>query len=363
MDNLNISTQFQDAHLADSTPRNNKPQRPDCADSAEILSRAKPFLDYLLLINGGNLRSEYRFRCLKAGAPTHELLLPVGPRDQVVQAFNTLDALNQDAYNVFVIVNDGVGTKTADIRACHCVYADWDGGDPAATEAKLAQVKALNPAAIVHTSRGKFHAYWQVSDIAIGQFSDVQKAVIRTLGTDKNIHDVTRIMRVPGFAHVKDPIDPQSVTLEQFQDAPVLSLADIVAKFGPITQENTAAPVTGSVRQAGVIDPTLLASLKSALAFIPNSEYDIWLQVGMALEFEGAPIETWKEWSSSDSSYDEAVCDSKWESFQRREGKVYRRNTIFHLAEDLGLKVGKTHHPARERPRKVKHAPGKAAAR
>ena len=68
MDNLNISTQFQDAHLADSTPRNNKPQRPDCADSAEILSRAKPFLDYLLLINGGNLRSEYRFRCLKAGA-------------------------------------------------------------------------------------------------------------------------------------------------------------------------------------------------------------------------------------------------------------------------------------------------------
>lgn len=336
----NINACFQSTPLVDNAPRNVTAHQPDCADypahASERQSRAKPFLDYLRLINGGSLRGEYRFRCLKTGAPTKELRLPTASHDQLEHAFNDLDALNQEAYNIFVLVNDGVGTKTADIRACHCVFADYDGEGPTPAEAMLAQVKALNPTAIVHTSRGKFHAYWQVSGIAIDQFSDVQKAIIRTLGTDKAIHDVTRIMRVPGFSHVKDPTNPQPVTLEMFQDAPVLSLADLDAKFGPISQEDRAAPATGTVRRAGAIDPNLLVSLKAALPFIPNSEYNIWLQVGMALEFEGAPIELWKEWSSSDSSYDEAVCDSKWESFSQADGEVVTAKTIFHLAQENG---------------------------
>ena len=215
------------------------------------------------------------------------------------------------------------------------MFADWDNDGPATTEEKLAEVRALNPSTIVYTSAGKFHAYWKTTGIPIGQFKPIQQAIARKLGTDPAVCNPARIMRVPGFSHVKDPTDPQPVTLELFQDAPVLTLADIASRFGPITQDEKPAS-TGTVRPAGAIDPKLLAEIKAALPFIPNSEYDIWLQVGMALEFEGAPIELWKEWSSSDSSYDEAVCDSKWETFSRADGEVVTAKTIFHLAQENG---------------------------
>lgn len=63
-------------------------------------------------------------------------------------------------------------------------------------------------------------------------------------------------------------------------------------------------------------------------------DYTDWLRVGMALKEEGYDIDTWKDWSASDSErYDDGMCDRKWESFNRSD---VTGGTIVQMAKDRG---------------------------
>lgn len=63
-------------------------------------------------------------------------------------------------------------------------------------------------------------------------------------------------------------------------------------------------------------------------------DYPDWLRVGMALKEEGYDVETWKDWSASDSErYDDGMCDRKWESFNRSD---VTGGTIVQMAKDRG---------------------------
>lgn len=77
-------------------------------------------------------------------------------------------------------------------------------------------------------------------------------------------------------------------------------------------------------------------NLEELLKYIdPASlEYQEWVTVGMALKADGYDVETWKQWSESDSDrYDEADCDKKWASFNRNE---VTGGTIYHMAVERG---------------------------
>lgn len=77
-------------------------------------------------------------------------------------------------------------------------------------------------------------------------------------------------------------------------------------------------------------------NLEELLKYIdPASlEYQEWVTVGMALKADGYDVETWKQWSESDSDrYDDATCDAKWASFNRNE---VTGGTIYHMAEERG---------------------------
>ena len=45
------------------------------------------------------------------------------------------------------------------------------------------------------------------------QFSALQKSLIDKLGTDAAVHDLPRVMRLPGTLHLKDPAKPRLVKL------------------------------------------------------------------------------------------------------------------------------------------------------
>ncbi len=71
------------------------------------------------------------------------------------------------------------------------------------------------------------------------------------------------------------------------------------------------------------IDPTLL-------------NYQEWLNVGMALKYEGLSCDIWDEWSRRDSKrYHSGECQSKWNSFNGSASPV-TGGTIFQLACDFG---------------------------
>lgn len=73
------------------------------------------------------------------------------------------------------------------------------------------------------------------------------------------------------------------------------------------------------------------------LEHIPCSslEYDRWVEVGMALKYEGYPCSLWEDWSRYDNRYHEGECQRKWETFKGSSEPV-TGGTIVQLAKDFG---------------------------
>lgn len=119
-----------------------------------------------------------------------------------VRSMDELAILNQRGAGVFVTVNktDGKGRKAENMLAVRALFADFDTVDDD-RPAMLAKC-TLPPSILVESSPGKHHAYWLVADFPVGQFTDAQKIVIAFFGSD-NIHDLPRVMRLPGFTHRK----------------------------------------------------------------------------------------------------------------------------------------------------------------
>jgi hypothetical protein len=130
-----------------------------------------------------------------------------------------LKRLNAAGAGVFLTINatDGKGRTNANIRCVRALFVDADK-DGAAV---LAKIKAAGPAPhiVVESSPGKFHAYWLVNrDFPLDQFTSAQAALARKFGTDEKVKDLARVMRLPGFYHMKDPARPFMVRIVELND-------------------------------------------------------------------------------------------------------------------------------------------------
>lgn len=84
---------------------------------------------------------------------------------------------------------------------------DMDAGTKAEQAAKLSGF-ALVPSAVVETKRG-YQAYWRAKDGRPEHWNAIMvERLVPYFGADKNARDLARILRVPGFLHLKDPADP-----------------------------------------------------------------------------------------------------------------------------------------------------------
>lgn len=75
------------------------------------------------------------------------------------------------------------------------------------------------------------------------------------------------------------------------------------------------------------------------LRFInPDEDYNIWINVGMALKHEGYPMKVWEEWSSKGSKFHEGECEKKWGTFNKNTSEIVTGATITQLAKERGWK-------------------------
>jgi len=111
---------------------------------------------------------------------------------------DTLTRLNQGGAGVFVTVNqtDLKGRKVANIARVRAVFIDIDTPGPAPS-------LELRPHLLVESSPGKWHAYWVVSDCSLDQFKLIQSALSSRYSSDPAVKDLPRVMRLPGFHHLK----------------------------------------------------------------------------------------------------------------------------------------------------------------
>lgn len=115
-----------------------------------------------------------------------------------------LEALNKAGAAVYFTVNESVGHRKKDnISRIRGVHADFDG----VSEEVLASVRdRLQPTIEVQSSDPtNRHMYWLLAE---GEELDIETAEainrhLVELGADKAAVDVSRLLRLPGFRHMK----------------------------------------------------------------------------------------------------------------------------------------------------------------
>jgi len=120
--------------------------------------------------------------------------------DKFANVASALSKLNKHGDGVFFMVNRGDlrGRAAANVNAIRALFVDLDG----APVQQLYQCK-LEPHFIIESSPGRFHGYWLVEDCPLTLFTPLQKALAKRFGGDPSVHDLPRVMRLPGFLHNK----------------------------------------------------------------------------------------------------------------------------------------------------------------
>lgn len=224
------------------------------------------------------------------------------------ERFDLLSTKSSLGAGVFVVVNEG-GQSADEITRVRHVFVDTDG---APLEPILA---ALPPHMVIESSPGRYHVYWRAIGVPLEQFGAIQKAAIAKFGTDNKVHDLPRVMRLPGFDHQKEA--PTRVAI--IDTAPTLpdyTVADLWKAFGPVTQ---AATVSKPLFTSPLYDFSLNAILagrgpsssgtyslhevEGMLRHIEPFEDRLkWFRVGGALakEFGEAGRDLFHRWSRGD---------------------------------------------------------------
>lgn len=124
---------------------------------------------------------------------------------------------NQRGAGVFVMINAGDGVVHPGRRTCRTndnvtrIRAHVLDLSGAPLEPVLA-AKA-SPHIVVESSPGRWHAYWRVTDCPVAEFSRGQQALAAHFGGDPKVCDLARVMRLPGFIHLKgEPFMTRLVT-------------------------------------------------------------------------------------------------------------------------------------------------------
>ncbi len=129
------------------------------------------------------------------------------------QCEDWLRRMNLQGAGVFVTVNatDGKGRKVANVERVRALFVDIDNPVPGTLERLLGDV--LPPSIIVASSAGKLHAYWLTDYVEVADFQELQSRVIAEWGGDPACKDLPRVLRLPGFLHLKTPANPQYVRI------------------------------------------------------------------------------------------------------------------------------------------------------
>jgi putative DNA primase/helicase len=156
---------------------------------------------------------EERKQRLEDGLPTN----PWGKKDgalrnvyEWLKRANAVDA-DQARQAIYVVINEG-GQDAASIRKIRAVFIDADvesgKGIP------LNEVEWHQPPTFIVRRGNNYHAYWLTTeDFPLDQFTLVQKRLAKHYRSDPAVCDLPRIMRVPGFHHLKSLSNPKAVEL------------------------------------------------------------------------------------------------------------------------------------------------------
>lgn len=114
---------------------------------------------------------------------------------------------NQKGYGIFHTVNEfWVTRRKQNLLFVNAWAIDMDEGDK---KSMLGLIKkGLIPTLVIETKRG-YHAYWAAKDGTPENYKlIVANRLVPYYNADKRAKDICRILRAPGYYHMKDPQNP-----------------------------------------------------------------------------------------------------------------------------------------------------------
>ena len=247
-------------------------------------------------------------------------------RGTLAEMWSTLESYNDKGYGIFCTINalDGQGRELSNVQHIRAHVVDLDNTMTA--QMNYDRAVAAGASFAVQSSPGKFHVYWRVEPYTGNDFYTLmQKKFAQLYDGDKSIIDATRVMRVPGFLHLKG--EPQLVTgwplanVDQIRTAQ--SIQDELAAVNVIESFSTRSPLG---------EPTMVAPsldwLRFAVSLVDPNDMDRgeWLSMSAAIKQSGwnltdpeTLLQIWSEWCDRYSDNDAGENLKLWNSINDTE--------------------------------------------
>ena len=248
------------------------------------------------------------------------------------QHIGELLRLNKLGAGIYVTVNetDLKGRSKGNIVRVRAVFQEADRpGVP---------IPTLAPHIVVQTSPGKFHRYWLTdeNESALGQFAGVMRTMVEQYGSDPNAQDLSRVLRLPGFFHLKDSVNPFLVSVMETSQLRPYSWEQLTDAIPP-TEAPAFLHAQGGKKGFGKEYWQVLSAIN---VLDPDCDYGTWLSIGMAVHNGSGGgalgFAVWDEWSANGAIYRAGETAYKWATFGKGSGKQVTIGTLFHHASEKG---------------------------
>jgi hypothetical protein len=178
---------------------------------------------------------------------------------------------NRAGFDIYIGMNtlkEGACTRTKrDILEIRHVYLDLDYRGPAALKAIHNSDEVPKPNFILDTSPGKHQVIWKIEDATPEDAEDLQQRMAHEFGADIAATDVSRVLRIPGFANRK--YEAECLVRATKHSDKTYSLRDFKLPSGPAKNERLpeqSPPRLGGQRETITQSERDWAYAKRALA-------------------------------------------------------------------------------------------------
>lgn len=146
---------------------------------------------------------------------------------------------NQAGFDIYMGMNalkDGVYSRTKrDIHEIRHVYLDLDYRGSDSLKAIQGSDEVPKPNFVLDTSPGKHQVIWKIEGAASQEAEDLQQRMAHEFGADIAATDVSRVLRLPGFANRK--YQTECLVRVTKQSDRTYSLRDFKLPAGPAKNE------------------------------------------------------------------------------------------------------------------------------
>jgi hypothetical protein len=233
--------------------------------------------------------------------------------------------LNKAGAGVFVTVNEtnGTGRKAENITRVRAVFVDLDG-----SPLQPVMRHNLEPHIVVESSPEKWHCYWLIDGLYLEDFRAVQLELIKLFDADPVVHDLPRVMRLPGFIHRKaSPFRSRIVSTHDRDPYPA----------GYFGKAEIVQHVSGEKKPATDLERWLVGE---ALEVIPAAlDFETRNHVGMAVwratDKHEYGFEVWSEWLKRSGKYIERKAKARWLHYSRFPPTALGIGTLIFMAREV----------------------------